>query len=99
MHVHMCACMPTQTCSSLIRCFSSYFQNKKAHGLTVKKRLWLEQLKGESWNTGQCSSDDSQVGQVFFYVVAVQLLRIKRHRCPRPILGILVRGKRYKLYK
>ena len=67
------------------------FQNKRALGPPARKRLQVEELKkGESWRTGLC---DSQVGQVFFYLVAAQLLHIKNQRRPHVILGLFCEGE------
>ena len=55
--------------------YFSYSQNKRALE-RPKKRLRMNTLqKGESWRTGLCP--DSQGGQVYFYLTAVQLTEEK----------------------
>ena len=63
----------------------------------MKKRLKLEKLSGgESWRTGL--REESQVGQVFFYLLAVQLGNIKARRQPQQILGVHVEGDEVYIY-
>ena len=70
--------------------FDVCFQNKRASGPPAK-RLRIEELKGgDSWRTG--TSEETQVGQVLFYLLAVQLENIKKKRRPRPLLGLYIEG-------
>lgn len=61
------------------------------------KRLRIEGLSGkENWRTG--TRDESQVGQVYFYLLAVQLSNIKSGRVPHQLLGVYVEGDEVYIY-
>ena len=52
----------------------------------------IEDLKGEdNWRTGR-GRNGSQVGQVLFYLLAVQLKCIKEDTPPRQLLGVHIEG-------
>ena len=97
MYVLMCIYICMSTCNIMHAClmfdlpnFDGCFQNKRASGPPAK-RLRIEELKrGDSWRTG--TSEESQVGQVLFYLLAVQLENIKKKRHPRPLLGLYIEG-------
>ena len=59
----------------------------------------IEDLKGEdNWRTGR-GRNESQVGQVLFYLLAVQLKCIKEDKPPRQLLGVHIEGDEvYKYY-
>ena len=66
---------------------SFYFQNKRASDPPSRKRLRIDELKkGDSWRTGMCA--ESQVGHVFFYLLAVQLRALQKKQYLCPLLGL-----------
>ena len=70
---------------------SFYFQNKRESDPPARKRLRIDELKkGDSWRTGMCA--ESQVSQVFFYLLAVQLRALHKKQYLRPLLGLHVEG-------
>ena len=73
-----------------------YFQNKRVFDPPARKRVRIDELrKGDSWRSG--GRDESQVGQMFFYLLAVQLNNIKKKRHPHPVLGLFIEGNEVRI--
>ena len=54
-----------------------------------------ELRKGDSWRSG--GRDELQVGQMFFYLLAVQLNNMKKKRHPCPVLGLFIEGNEVRI--